>query len=189
MSEPRVWSVSFLSYFMIVDWPRECCYFHRFRCKSYILRNIAELGFSEPTPIQSQAIPVLLSVCLLVVYEISIFTCERSLGISFYIFWRKWILRNFQSWISPVWSLIFKQGRECFACAPTGSGKTLAFVCPMLIKLKVSPFAVYAFTVLLRIAHHASTWPACVKRWNPCCYPLSYKGVGSSDYSRMQEIG
>ncbi|KAI4364267.1 hypothetical protein MLD38_020383 [Melastoma candidum] len=33
----------------------------RFRCKSYLLRNIAELGFSEPTPIQRQAIPVLLS--------------------------------------------------------------------------------------------------------------------------------
>ncbi|XP_030540676.1 DEAD-box ATP-dependent RNA helicase 57 isoform X3 [Rhodamnia argentea] len=33
----------------------------RFKCKSYLLRNIAELGFKEPTPIQRQAIPVLLS--------------------------------------------------------------------------------------------------------------------------------
>uniref|UniRef100_A0A2P2M356 RNA helicase n=1 Tax=Rhizophora mucronata TaxID=61149 RepID=A0A2P2M356_RHIMU len=30
-------------------------------CDSYILRNFAELGFKEPTPIQRQAIPVLLS--------------------------------------------------------------------------------------------------------------------------------
>ncbi|XP_030477356.1 DEAD-box ATP-dependent RNA helicase 57 [Syzygium oleosum] len=33
----------------------------RFKCKSYLLRNIAELGFKEPTPIQRQAIPVLVS--------------------------------------------------------------------------------------------------------------------------------
>ncbi|KAI4378744.1 hypothetical protein MLD38_016181 [Melastoma candidum] len=33
----------------------------RFKCKPYLLRNIAELGFSEPTPVQRQAIPVLLS--------------------------------------------------------------------------------------------------------------------------------
>ncbi|CDP06712.1 unnamed protein product [Coffea canephora] len=33
----------------------------RFSSKSYILRNLAELGFEEPTPIQRQAIPVLLS--------------------------------------------------------------------------------------------------------------------------------
>ncbi|KAL3839630.1 hypothetical protein ACJIZ3_024221 [Penstemon smallii] len=33
----------------------------RYNCKSYILRNLAELGFREPTPIQRQAIPVLLS--------------------------------------------------------------------------------------------------------------------------------
>ncbi|CAI9098066.1 OLC1v1034627C1 [Oldenlandia corymbosa var. corymbosa] len=33
----------------------------RYKCKSYILRNLAELGFKEPTPIQRQAIPVLLS--------------------------------------------------------------------------------------------------------------------------------
>ncbi|RRT51462.1 hypothetical protein B296_00035248 [Ensete ventricosum] len=30
------------------------------------------------------------------------------------------------------------QKRDCFACAPTGSGKTLAFLCPMLMKIKVS---------------------------------------------------
>ncbi|KAJ8428329.1 hypothetical protein Cgig2_002682 [Carnegiea gigantea] len=62
----------------------------RYKCKSYLLRNFAELGYVEPTPIQRQAIPVLLS------------------------------------------------GREFFACASTGSGKTLAFVCPILMKLKVS---------------------------------------------------
>nr|DAD19401.1 TPA_asm: hypothetical protein HUJ06_020864 [Nelumbo nucifera] len=33
----------------------------RFGCKAYLLRNLAELGFKEPTPIQRQAIPVLLS--------------------------------------------------------------------------------------------------------------------------------
>ncbi|XP_031396512.1 DEAD-box ATP-dependent RNA helicase 57 isoform X1 [Punica granatum] len=33
----------------------------RYGCKSYILRNMAKLGFKEPTPIQRQAIPVLLS--------------------------------------------------------------------------------------------------------------------------------
>ncbi|XP_020245786.1 DEAD-box ATP-dependent RNA helicase 57 [Asparagus officinalis] len=33
----------------------------RYGCKSYLLRNLAELGFKEPTPIQRQAIPVLLS--------------------------------------------------------------------------------------------------------------------------------
>ncbi|KAL3531908.1 hypothetical protein ACH5RR_005429 [Cinchona calisaya] len=33
----------------------------RFKSKSYILRNLADLGFKEPTPIQRQAIPVLLS--------------------------------------------------------------------------------------------------------------------------------
>ncbi|KAK7245162.1 hypothetical protein RIF29_39997 [Crotalaria pallida] len=32
----------------------------RYKCKSYLLRNLAELGFKEPTPIQRQAIPVLL---------------------------------------------------------------------------------------------------------------------------------
>ncbi|OMO72574.1 hypothetical protein CCACVL1_17718 [Corchorus capsularis] len=30
-------------------------------CESYLLRNFAELGFKEPTPIQRQAIPILLS--------------------------------------------------------------------------------------------------------------------------------
>lgn len=33
----------------------------RHSCKSYLLRNLAELGIKEPTPIQRQAIPVLLS--------------------------------------------------------------------------------------------------------------------------------
>uniref|UniRef100_A0A1J3DUR5 RNA helicase n=1 Tax=Noccaea caerulescens TaxID=107243 RepID=A0A1J3DUR5_NOCCA len=33
----------------------------RYGCKGFILRNLAELGFREPTPIQRQAIPVLLS--------------------------------------------------------------------------------------------------------------------------------
>ncbi|XP_065014598.1 DEAD-box ATP-dependent RNA helicase 57-like [Musa acuminata AAA Group] len=33
----------------------------RYNCKPYILRNLSELGFREPTPIQRQAIPVLLS--------------------------------------------------------------------------------------------------------------------------------
>ncbi|KAL2933789.1 DEAD-box ATP-dependent RNA helicase 57 [Bienertia sinuspersici] len=33
----------------------------RYRCKPYLLRNFAELGYTEPTPIQRQAIPVLLS--------------------------------------------------------------------------------------------------------------------------------
>ncbi|XP_052173742.1 DEAD-box ATP-dependent RNA helicase 57 isoform X2 [Diospyros lotus] len=33
----------------------------RFGCKRYLLRNFGELGFKEPTPIQRQAIPVLLS--------------------------------------------------------------------------------------------------------------------------------
>ncbi|XP_078445322.1 P-loop containing nucleoside triphosphate hydrolases superfamily protein [Wolffia australiana] len=33
----------------------------RFGCKSFLLRNLAERGFKEPTPIQRQAIPVLLS--------------------------------------------------------------------------------------------------------------------------------
>ncbi|CAA7398522.1 unnamed protein product [Spirodela intermedia] len=33
----------------------------RYGCKSFLLRNLAERGFKEPTPIQRQAIPVLLS--------------------------------------------------------------------------------------------------------------------------------
>ncbi|XP_051113849.1 DEAD-box ATP-dependent RNA helicase 57 [Andrographis paniculata] len=33
----------------------------RYKCKPYLLRNLMELGFKEPTPIQRQAIPVLLS--------------------------------------------------------------------------------------------------------------------------------
>ncbi|TXG59139.1 hypothetical protein EZV62_016968 [Acer yangbiense] len=33
----------------------------RYGCESYLLRNLVELGFKEPTPIQRQAIPVLLS--------------------------------------------------------------------------------------------------------------------------------
>ncbi|XP_022145743.1 DEAD-box ATP-dependent RNA helicase 57 [Momordica charantia] len=33
----------------------------RFECDSYLIRNLVELGFKEPTPIQRQAIPVLLS--------------------------------------------------------------------------------------------------------------------------------
>lgn len=33
----------------------------RYNCKSYLLRNLADLGFEEPTPIQRQAIPVMLS--------------------------------------------------------------------------------------------------------------------------------
>ncbi|VFQ94850.1 unnamed protein product [Cuscuta campestris] len=33
----------------------------RFGCKSYLLRNLAKLGFKEPTPIQRQAIPLILA--------------------------------------------------------------------------------------------------------------------------------
>ncbi|GKV51164.1 hypothetical protein SLEP1_g57835 [Rubroshorea leprosula] len=33
----------------------------RHGCESYLVRNFAELGFKEPTPIQRQGIPVLLS--------------------------------------------------------------------------------------------------------------------------------
>lgn len=33
----------------------------RYSCKPYLLQNLTELGFKEPTPIQRQAIPVLLS--------------------------------------------------------------------------------------------------------------------------------
>ncbi|XP_002520902.2 DEAD-box ATP-dependent RNA helicase 57 [Ricinus communis] len=33
----------------------------RYGCESYLLHNLVELGFKEPTPIQRQAIPVLLS--------------------------------------------------------------------------------------------------------------------------------
>nr|XP_023914748.1 DEAD-box ATP-dependent RNA helicase 57-like [Quercus suber]POF07755.1 dead-box atp-dependent rna helicase 57 [Quercus suber] len=33
----------------------------RFGCEPYLLRNLKELGFKEPTPIQRQAIPILLS--------------------------------------------------------------------------------------------------------------------------------
>ncbi|KAI3948197.1 hypothetical protein MKX01_014796, partial [Papaver californicum] len=33
----------------------------RYKCEPYLLHNLAELGFKEPTPIQRQAIPVLLS--------------------------------------------------------------------------------------------------------------------------------
>nr|GFA79591.1 DEAD-box ATP-dependent RNA helicase 57 [Tanacetum cinerariifolium] len=33
----------------------------RYECKPYILRNLAELKIKEPTPIQMQAIPILLS--------------------------------------------------------------------------------------------------------------------------------
>ncbi|KAD5803144.1 hypothetical protein E3N88_14504 [Mikania micrantha] len=33
----------------------------RYECKPYILRNLAELGIKEPTPIQMQAIPILVS--------------------------------------------------------------------------------------------------------------------------------
>ncbi|KAH9308001.1 hypothetical protein KI387_035912 [Taxus chinensis] len=33
----------------------------RYGCKSYLTQNLAKFGFSEPTPIQRQAIPVLLS--------------------------------------------------------------------------------------------------------------------------------
>lgn len=33
----------------------------RYGCKSYLMQNLAQLGFKEPTPIQRQAIPVLLS--------------------------------------------------------------------------------------------------------------------------------
>ncbi|XP_078171394.1 P-loop containing nucleoside triphosphate hydrolases superfamily protein isoform X2 [Carex rostrata] len=33
----------------------------RFGCKSYLLENLSQLGYEEPTPIQRQAIPVLLS--------------------------------------------------------------------------------------------------------------------------------
>lgn len=39
---------------------------YRFGCEAYLLRNLAELGFEEPTPIQRQAIPVLLSVRFLI---------------------------------------------------------------------------------------------------------------------------
>lgn len=35
---------------------------YRYNCPSYLLRNLAKLGFREPTPIQRQAIPVLLHV-------------------------------------------------------------------------------------------------------------------------------
>ena len=40
-----------------------CKFFvYRYGCKRYLVRNLAELGFKEPTPIQRQAIPVLLCV-------------------------------------------------------------------------------------------------------------------------------
>ncbi|KAK3021355.1 hypothetical protein RJ639_045988 [Escallonia herrerae] len=34
---------------------------NRYKCRRYLVRNLAELGFKEPTPIQRQAIPLLLS--------------------------------------------------------------------------------------------------------------------------------
>lgn len=41
---------------------RIMCFVYRYGCEPYLIRNLAKMGFKEPTPIQRQAIPVLLSV-------------------------------------------------------------------------------------------------------------------------------
>lgn len=67
-------------------------YMDRYGCKSKLLQNLSGLGFKEPTPIQRQAIPVLLSVSsftslapLCLIFESSV---PKKKGI-FYVYCRK----------------------------------------------------------------------------------------------------
>ena len=75
------------------------------------MENISTANYTEPTPIQMQAIPLMLNVRLI-----------KS-------------MINFVLFICGVY--MYWQSRELFACAPTGSGKTLAFIVPILAHLKV----------------------------------------------------
>lgn len=61
---------------------------NRYGCKSYLLRNLEELGFKEPTSIQRQAIPVLLSVCSSTKAVSPVFVCRFSFFFSFFSSWR-----------------------------------------------------------------------------------------------------
>ncbi len=76
---------------------------------SYLLKNVVSMGYAEPTPIQMQAIPLMLQVCL-------------------------YISALYQK--VPLHFVIL-QRRELLAIAPTGSGKTAAFAFPILSHLKV----------------------------------------------------
>lgn len=102
------------------DIPDPVCTFDElqseYHLNSRILQNLKDAGLCSPTPIQMQAIPLMMHVsvethgssCLCV-------CCVHVVSGAF---------------------LCSGQGRELLACAPTGSGKTLAFCVPLLAHLQ-----------------------------------------------------
>uniref|UniRef100_A0A0R0EP03 RNA helicase n=1 Tax=Glycine max TaxID=3847 RepID=A0A0R0EP03_SOYBN len=80
----------------------------RYNCPSYLLRNLKELGFREPTPIQRQAIPVLL---------------QLGLGINIMLFSLLYSFNCLGRVVNAL--LVHRLARVISRC-----------VCPMLMKLK-----------------------------------------------------
>lgn len=81
--------------------------FSDLQVKESTIDNLRKCGYEEPTPIQKQAMPIMLQV------------------------------RNSKQaiWAKPSQFLLL-QGRHVLACAPTGSGKTAAFLVPIIEALK-----------------------------------------------------
>lgn len=90
-----------------------------------LIENIRKCGYKEPTPIQMQAIPILLEVRKIfhwILLRFPVIFCDYRM------IWFCLVLTDFNSFF------IF-QGRQLLACAPTGSGKTAAFLVPMIHQL------------------------------------------------------
>lgn len=103
------------------DVPDPVCTFEElhseYSLNARVLQNLKEAGLDSPTPIQMQAIPLMMHVSgdelLQQLVEVA---CVEFLNVCFF----------FSS----------SQSRELLACAPTGSGKTLAFCLPLLAHLQ-----------------------------------------------------
>lgn len=102
------------------DVPDPVCTFEElqseYRLNPRVLQNLKDAGLSSPTPIQMQAIPLMMHVSTQ--WHTPSVICKRYT----------------QTVLNCVTSLC--QGREVLACAPTGSGKTLAFCLPLLARLQ-----------------------------------------------------
>ena len=135
---------------------------------SYLKRSISNAGYHQPTPIQMQAIPLMLHVSTYSlsfnVYTVYTYMCIELTGqpilnsghlhklqtslssiINVHVFasflhvpMKQGSSCDIRSKSCLLCVVISYQSREVLACAPTGSGKTAAFIIPVLVRLKVT---------------------------------------------------